>query len=129
MAAKTIKHRRIITVFGCGGDRDRTKRPLMGEISARMSDYSIITSDNPRSEKPERIALDIEVGFQRIKCKNYEVIVDRTSAIEKAISICEKDDILLIAGKGHEDYQVIGDIKIPYNDKDVVISYLGDRVR
>jgi len=129
MAAKTIKHRKIIMVFGCGGDRDRTKRPLMGEISARMSDYSIITSDNPRSEKPERIALDIEVGFQRIKCKNYEVIVDRTSAIEKAISICEKDDILLIAGKGHEDYQVIGDVKIPYNDKDVVISYLGDRVR
>src|SRR3989339_1012827 len=129
MAARTIKHKRVISVFGCGGDRDRTKRPLMGEISARMSDYTIITSDNPRCEKPERIALDVEVGFQRIKCSNYEVIIDRATAIEKAISMCDKDDVLLIAGKGHENYQIIGDIKIPYNDKDVVISYLGDRVR
>ncbi|MDD5686219.1 MAG: UDP-N-acetylmuramoyl-L-alanyl-D-glutamate--2,6-diaminopimelate ligase [Elusimicrobia bacterium] len=126
-AAKTIKHKRIITVFGCGGDRDRSKRPLMGEISGRLSDYTIITSDNPRFEKQERIALDVEVGLQNIKCKNYEVILDRAEAVRKAISICEIDDILLIAGKGHEEYQVIGDEKIPYNDKDVASRILSER--
>ncbi|MFH1540281.1 MAG: UDP-N-acetylmuramoyl-L-alanyl-D-glutamate--2,6-diaminopimelate ligase [Elusimicrobiota bacterium] len=124
-------HRKIITVFGCGGDRDRSKRSLMGEISGRMADYTVITSDNPRSEKPELIALDIEAGLQKIKCKNYEIIIDRTDAIKKAIELCSPDSILLIAGKGHENYQIIGCKKISYNDKEVVkkilSNYLGGK--
>ncbi|MEW6556979.1 MAG: UDP-N-acetylmuramoyl-L-alanyl-D-glutamate--2,6-diaminopimelate ligase [Elusimicrobiota bacterium] len=124
--ARTIKHRKIITVFGCGGDRDRSKRPLMGELSGRLSDYTIITSDNPRTEKPERIILDIEIGLQRIKCKNYEVIIERTEAIKKAISLCGPDDIILIAGKGHENYQIIGEIKIPYSDKETVSQIVSE---
>ncbi|MFA5780189.1 MAG: UDP-N-acetylmuramoyl-L-alanyl-D-glutamate--2,6-diaminopimelate ligase [Elusimicrobiota bacterium] len=119
--------KKIITVFGCGGDRDRSKRPLMGEISGRMSDYTIITSDNPRSEKPELIALDVEVGLQRVKCKNYEIVLDRTDAIKKAVELCSPDDILLIAGKGHENYQIIENEKIPYNDKEVVIKILTEK--
>lgn len=126
-AAKTIKHKRIITVFGCGGDRDRSKRPLMGELSGRLSDYTIITSDNPRTEVPERIILDVEIGLQRIKCKNYEVIADRAEAIAKAISVCDTDDILLIAGKGHENYQIIGDKRIHFNDKEVAIKILSEK--
>ncbi len=126
-AARTIKHEKIITVFGCGGDRDRSKRPLMGEIVGRMSDYTIITSDNPRSEKPELIALDVEVGLQRVKCKNYEIVLDRTDAIKKAVELCSPDDILLIAGKGHENYQIIENEKIPYNDKEVVIKILTEK--
>lgn len=118
---------KIITVFGCGGDRDRSKRPLMGEISGRMSDYTVITSDNPRSEKPELIVLDVEVGLQKIKCKNYEIVIDRTEAIKKAISLCEPDDVLLIAGKGHENYQIIGNEKNPYNDKEVAIKILTEK--
>ncbi len=126
-AARTIKHKKIITVFGCGGDRDRSKRPLMGEIVGRMSDYTIITSDNPRSEKPELIALDVEVGLQRVKCKNYEIVLDRTDALKKAVELCSPDDILLIAGKGHENYQIIGNEKIPYNDKEVAIKILTEK--
>jgi len=99
----------------------------MGEISGRMSDYTIITSDNPRSEKPELIALDVEVGLQRVKCKNYEIILDRTAALKKAVELCSPDDILLIAGKGHENYQIIGNEKIPYNDKEVVIKILTEK--
>ncbi|MFH0948709.1 MAG: UDP-N-acetylmuramoyl-L-alanyl-D-glutamate--2,6-diaminopimelate ligase [Elusimicrobiota bacterium] len=119
--------KKIITVFGCGGDRDRSKRSLMGEISGRMSDYTIITSDNPRSEKPELIALDVEVGLQRIKCENYEVVLDRTAAVKKAVELCSPDDILLIAGKGHENYQIIENEKIPYNDKEVAIKILTEK--
>ncbi len=129
-AAKTIplkQGKKIITVFGCGGDRDRSKRPLMGEIAGRMSDYTIITSDNPRSEKPELIALDVEVGLQRVKCKNYEIVLDRTAAVKKAVELCSPDDILLIAGKGHENYQIIENEKIPYNDKEVVIKILTEK--
>lgn len=126
-AARTIKHKKIITVFGCGGDRDRTKRPLMGELSGRLSDYTIITSDNPRTEVPERIILDVEIGLQRTKCGNYEVIVDRAEAIAKAISICNSDDILLIAGKGHEDYQIIGDKRIHFNDKETASKILSEK--
>lgn len=119
--------KKIITVFGCGGDRDRSKRPLMGEISGRMSDYTIITSDNPRSEKPELIALDVEVGLQRVKCINYEIVLDRAGAIKRAVELCLPEDTLLIAGKGHENYQIIGNEKIPYNDKEVAIKILTEK--
>ncbi len=126
-AVKALEHGKIITVFGCGGDRDRSKRPLMGEISCRLSNFTVITSDNPRSENPERIALDVEVGFQRMKCQNYEVIIDRAKAIEKAINMCEKNDILVVAGKGHEDYQIIGDKKIHFSDREVITALLAGK--
>jgi UDP-N-acetylmuramoyl-L-alanyl-D-glutamate--2,6-diaminopimelate ligase len=119
-AIKAIDHKRIITVFGCGGERDRSKRPLMGEISARLSDYTVITSDNPRSESPERIVLDIEVGLQRLANKNYETIIDRREAIKKAVEHCGPGDVLLIAGKGHEDYFIAADKRYHFSDREVV---------
>ena len=119
-----IKHNRIITVFGCGGDRDRSKRPLMGEVSAMFSDFTIITSDNPRSESAERILLDIEVGFQRKKNRNYEIVVDRASAIKRAVDMCMPDDILIIAGKGHEDYFIIGNERLHFSDKETAENML-----
>lgn len=110
---KTIKgfaQGRIITVFGCGGDRDKAKRPVMGEIAVKFSDYLIVTSDNPRSENPQEIIKDILKG-----CKNAEITVEtienRRKAIERALAIGEKDDIILLAGKGHETYQILGDKK------------------
>jgi UDP-N-acetylmuramoyl-L-alanyl-D-glutamate--2,6-diaminopimelate ligase len=123
-AVHKIKSNRIITVFGCGGDRDRTKRPVMGEIATRLSDYVLVTSDNPRSEDPERIALDIEVGIRKHHRNNYQVIVDREQAIAQAIAMAEKDDIILIAGKGHETYQIIGDAKIHFNDVETAKKYI-----
>ena len=109
---------RIITVFGCGGNRDKSKRPLMGQISQNLSDYSIITSDNPRNEKPEDIIEDILSGFKK-DLDNYEVVIDRRNAIEKAILMAKKEDLVIIAGKGHEDYQINGDQKFHFDDKEV----------
>ena len=97
---------RVISVFGCGGDRDKNKRPMMGEVSGRVADYSIITSDNPRTEKPETIVKDIEEGIKKTNGK-YECIVDRKEAIKKAIKMANKKDIIILAGKGHEQYQEI----------------------
>lgn len=119
MMAKDITKGRIITVFGCGGERDKTKRPLMGMIGGIMSDYCILTSDNPRGENPEAIIWDIEEGMRIIDC-HYEKIVDRKEAIAKAIKMLKDEDLLIIAGKGHEDYQVIGDKKIHFDDREVV---------
>ncbi|MDI6640781.1 MAG: UDP-N-acetylmuramoyl-L-alanyl-D-glutamate--2,6-diaminopimelate ligase [Elusimicrobiota bacterium] len=121
---RDIKHKRIITVFGCGGDRDRSKRPLMGEVAATLSDYVIVTSDNPRTEDPEKIVLDIEVGIRRINKQNFTIIIDREEAIKKAIEIAKSGDIVLIAGKGHEKYQIIGDKLVPFEDKEVVKRFL-----
>lgn len=114
---------RIITVFGCGGDRDRSKRPVMGEIAGRLSDVAIITSDNPRTEDPQAILDEVETGILDTDC-TYEKIVDRVAAIRKALAMAEQDDIVLIAGKGHEDYQVIGKVKIHMDDLEIVKSYL-----
>jgi UDP-N-acetylmuramoyl-L-alanyl-D-glutamate--2,6-diaminopimelate ligase len=108
---------RIITVFGCGGDRDCGKRPGMGAIATRLSDVVIITSDNPRSEEPLRIIKDIESGTVR---KNYIIEPDRKEAISKAVDMAKKGDIVLIAGKGHEDYQEIKGIRHPFSDRDVL---------
>lgn len=113
-----IKKKRIITVFGCGGDRDRKKRPLMGGVAQKFSDFAIIANDNPRSEKPERIASDIESGMKKTKA-NYAVILDRKKAIEKALKKARDGDIVLIAGKGHEKVQVIGEREIPFDDRKV----------
>ena len=105
-ATKSYTRGRVISVFGCGGDRDKGKRPIMGEISGKIADYTIITSDNPRTEKPEDIVEQIEAGIKKTKGK-YEVVVDRVEAIEKAIKMANKKDIIILAGKGHEPYQEI----------------------
>ncbi|WP_341877162.1 UDP-N-acetylmuramoyl-L-alanyl-D-glutamate--2,6-diaminopimelate ligase [Defluviitalea saccharophila] len=128
---KTIKEfaeGRIITVFGCGGDRDRSKRPIMGEIAGKYSDFCIITSDNPRSEEPEDIIAEIEVGMQKTNCP-YEKVVDRKEGIQRAIEAAKTKDIILIAGKGHETYQIIKDRVIHFDDVEVVKSILqGDHI-
>jgi len=119
-ALKKLKPAHLLTVFGCGGDRDRMKRPLMGEAAAQLSDAVIVTSDNPRSEDPARIALDIEVGVRRVRSERYEIILDREAAIAKALSLAQPGDIVLIAGKGHENYQILSDRTIPFDDREVV---------
>lgn len=113
---------RIITVFGCGGDRDPGKRPQMAKIAEDYSDFSIVTSDNPRTEDPQKIVNEIAKGFA--KTKSYEVIVDRKQAIAKGVSLLKKGDVLLIAGKGHEDYQIIGEEKLPFSDFEVAKEVL-----
>jgi len=110
---RELEPQRLIAVFGCGGDRDRQKRPLMAEMADRLADYSIITSDNPRKENPDAIIDEIEKGF---RTNHYEKIVDRTKAIDHAITIARPRDIVLIAGKGHENYQEFGDYTIPFDD-------------
>ncbi len=117
---------RVICVFGCGGDRDNTKRPKMGEVATRIADYTIITTDNPRSEKPEDIITEIESGASKTKGK-YEIIVDRREAIEKAIKMMNKRDIVIIAGKGHETYQEINGEKIPFDERKIVKEILGEK--
>ncbi|MGL5543655.1 MAG: UDP-N-acetylmuramoyl-L-alanyl-D-glutamate--2,6-diaminopimelate ligase, partial [Cetobacterium sp.] len=110
---------KIITVFGCGGDRDKTKRPVMAEVAEKYSQLVIVTSDNPRTEKAEDIIEDILKGF---KNKNYIVEIDRKEAIKKAVLKAEKDDIILIAGKGHETYQILGNTKIHFDDREIAIE-------
>ncbi len=114
---------RVLSLFGCGGDRDRAKRPLMGEIGGRHSDYVIITSDNPRSEEPETIVKAIEEGVKKSGAP-YTVIVNRREAIAYALSILEENDILVIAGKGHENYQEINGVKHHFDDKEIVEELL-----
>jgi len=118
--ARELTPGRVIVVFGAGGDRDKTKRPRMGRVAAELADWSIITSDNPRSEDPQAIIADIEQGFKEAGKNNYEIEPDRRAAIRKALLQAEKDDCLLIAGKGHEDYQIIGRQVIPFHDPTVV---------
>jgi UDP-N-acetylmuramoyl-L-alanyl-D-glutamate--2,6-diaminopimelate ligase len=119
-----MKKSRIITLFGAGGDRDKTKRPLMAKATTKYSDYIIITSDNPRTEDPDLIIDDVEAGLKEINFKNYIRIADRKKAIKHAIDIAKENDIILLAGKGHETYQIIGRKKIDFNEKEIVIEYL-----
>jgi len=114
-----FKLNKVITVFGCGGDRDKTKRPIMGEIAENNSDIIVVTSDNPRTEKPEEIVKDIIVGLKK---DNHIIEVDREKAIFKAVEIAKKDDIILVAGKGHEDYQILGRTKIHFDDREKIIK-------
>jgi UDP-N-acetylmuramoyl-L-alanyl-D-glutamate--2,6-diaminopimelate ligase len=116
---------RVITVFGCGGDRDRAKRPLMGEAAGRGSDFVILTSDNPRSEDPLAIINDAMVGLQRSGAK-YKVEADRKMAIAFAIREAAPGDIVLIAGKGHEKVQVSRDGSFPFDDVEVAHKALHD---
>lgn len=117
--AEEIKEGRLICVFGCGGNRDKEKRSIMGEIAGLHSDFCIITSDNPRFEEPNGIISEIEKGILRTTCK-YTLEEDRYKAIEKAIEIYEKGDLIIIAGKGHEKYQLVNGKKIPFDDEKVV---------
>lgn len=119
-AYNNLKQNRVITILGCGGDRDPIKRPIMGDIATKLSDYVILTSDNPRTEDPDNIMNDILKG---VKTKNYEVILDRKLAIKKAIDIMQDDDIVLILGKGHEDYQIIGHTKYHLDDAEEVLKW------
>jgi UDP-N-acetylmuramoyl-L-alanyl-D-glutamate--2,6-diaminopimelate ligase len=114
-----LKKKRIITIFGCGGDRDRSKRPMMAEIAEEYSDFSIVTSDNPRGEAPEQISEEILKGFKRA---NHAVELDRKKAIEKAIDMAEQEDIILIAGKGHETYQIFAHKTIEFDDRKAALQ-------
>ena len=130
--ARPLTSQRLVTVFGCGGDRDRSKRPLMGMIAARLSDVVVITSDNPRSEEPQRIIEEIERGIPAgtqasTRTPTVESVVERAEAIERAISIASKGDVVLIAGKGHEKYQQIGDRVLPFDDGEVARAALARR--
>jgi UDP-N-acetylmuramoyl-L-alanyl-D-glutamate--2,6-diaminopimelate ligase len=134
--ARPLASRRIITVFGCGGDRDRTKRPLMGAVAARLSDLVVVTSDNPRSEDPADIINQVKRGIvspddrgagprrQEVRCL---AIIDRKEAIERAVREADAGDLILIAGKGHEKYQVVGERVLPFDDVDVAKSALERR--
>ena len=125
-ASKTYTPGRVICVFGCGGDRDKTKRPRMGEVAGRLADYTIVTTDNPRTEDPEAIIKDIEEGISKTKGK-YEIIVDRREAIEKAIKMMNKRDLVILAGKGHETYQEINKQKFPFDERVIVKEILGEK--
>ena len=118
-AVKSYTRGRVISVFGCGGDRDKAKRPNMGAISGKIANYTIITSDNPRTEDPETIISQIEEGIKKTK-GNYECITNRTDAIKKAIKMANKNDIIVLAGKGHESYQEINNQKIDYDERKIV---------
>ena len=136
--ARPLATGRVLTVFGCGGDRDKTKRPLMGAVAARLSDVVIVTSDNPRSEKPEQIIEDIQRGIvlpadrtapggRGPKATPSLAIVDRKAAIERAVRDAQPGDLVLIAGKGHEKYQVIGERTLPFDDVEIARAALALR--
>jgi UDP-N-acetylmuramoyl-L-alanyl-D-glutamate--2,6-diaminopimelate ligase len=136
--ARPLAPARVITVFGCGGDRDRTKRPLMGAVAARLSDLVIVTSDNPRSEDPARIIEEIKRGIVMPADRARKgqplppstpcvAIVDRRAAIEKAIRDASPGDLVLIAGKGHEKTQVVGERILPFDDVEVARGALHRR--
>jgi UDP-N-acetylmuramoyl-L-alanyl-D-glutamate--2,6-diaminopimelate ligase len=114
---------RLICLFGCGGDRDSTKRPLMAQAAAKYADKLIVTSDNPRTEDPEAIIKDILTGLTDAKVP-YDVVTDRREAIYHALKIAEKGDIIVLAGKGHEDYQIIGEKKNHFDEREVVAEGL-----
>lgn len=122
---KEIAKGRVVTVFGCGGDRDKTKRPKMGAVAARLSDFCVVTSDNPRSEVPSEIIKDILVGMQDTETP-YEVVENRKDAIAWAMNNAQKDDIILLAGKGHETYQILPTGTIHFDEREVVAEVLKD---
>ena len=118
-AVKSYTRGKVIAVFGCGGDRDKSKRPIMGQISTNIADFTIITSDNPRTEDPNQIIKEIEEGAKKSKGK-YKTIVNRTEAIKYAVEMATKNDIIVLAGKGHETYQEINGIKKHYDEREII---------
>jgi UDP-N-acetylmuramoyl-L-alanyl-D-glutamate--2,6-diaminopimelate ligase len=120
---RELKPRKLIVVFGCGGDRDRKKRPLMGRVADELADYAIITSDNPRKENPDAIISEVEKGF---RSTHYERIVERAEAIRRAVAMAQPRDLVLIAGKGHEKYQEFADHTVPFDDLQVARRALDD---
>lgn len=135
LALRPVTGGRLITVFGCGGNRDRAKRPQMGSIAARLSDFTVVTSDNPRDEDPEEIISEIEAGMNGTERfhsaespsrKGYMVISDRKEAIRKAVSLADGGDTILVAGKGHEDYQIVKGVKHHFDDFEVLREAMGE---
>jgi UDP-N-acetylmuramoyl-L-alanyl-D-glutamate--2,6-diaminopimelate ligase len=137
-ALEPLTSGRLITVFGCGGDRDRGKRPLMGEAAGRLSDVVVVTSDNPRTEEPQEILRQVESGVNRSglsklavselkSSPGYCVEADRRAAIRIAVDAAAAGDTVLIAGKGHEDYQILGATKIHFDDREVAADELARR--
>jgi UDP-N-acetylmuramoyl-L-alanyl-D-glutamate--2,6-diaminopimelate ligase len=124
-SAREITSGKLIVVFGCGGDRDKSKRPVMGKVAARGSDFAVVTSDNPRTEDPMAIISEIEAG---LKGANYAAIPDRREAIRKALVEAGPNDTVLIAGKGHETYQTIGTTSFPFDDRVVASELLHELV-
>jgi UDP-N-acetylmuramoyl-L-alanyl-D-glutamate--2,6-diaminopimelate ligase len=122
--ARKAARGRVLVVFGCGGDRDRTKRPIMGELASRLADRCVITSDNPRSEQPGAIIEEILAGIPQAASSNCQVEPDRAAAIRLALEQAGPEDLVLIAGKGHEDYQIIGDKTIHFDDREVAEEVL-----
>jgi UDP-N-acetylmuramoyl-L-alanyl-D-glutamate--2,6-diaminopimelate ligase len=121
--ARDLTRHRLIVVFGCGGERDRAKRPLMGEAAGSLSDLAVLTSDNPRSEDPLLIMNDALVGLQKAG-KPYWAEVDRANAIRKAMEEAREGDVVVLAGKGHETYQILRDGAIPFDDREVARKVL-----
>jgi UDP-N-acetylmuramoyl-L-alanyl-D-glutamate--2,6-diaminopimelate ligase len=119
--------KRLGVVFGCGGDRDRGKRPLMGGIAARLADRVWVTSDNPRSERPEAILAEIETGIPAEAASRHESIADRRRAIQAAMQWAADGDVVVIAGKGHETYQIVGGEVLAFDDRDVARTALRER--
>ncbi|MGH9379400.1 MAG: UDP-N-acetylmuramoyl-L-alanyl-D-glutamate--2,6-diaminopimelate ligase [Thermoanaerobaculia bacterium] len=119
--------RRVIVVFGCGGDRDAGKRQPMGRIAGELAVLPIVTSDNPRSEDPLRIIADVEAGLQASGNQGYRVVPDRREAIRRAIAVADETSVVLIAGKGHETYQIVGAERLPFSDRQEALAALGER--
>ncbi|MBQ2062199.1 MAG: UDP-N-acetylmuramoyl-L-alanyl-D-glutamate--2,6-diaminopimelate ligase [Oscillospiraceae bacterium] len=124
-AARAFAPGRVVALFGCGGDRDRTKRPQMGAIAARLADFSVVTSDNPRTEEPSAIIRDILAGMEG--CDRYAVVENRIEAIHYALSHAMPGDVILLCGKGHEDYQIIGHTKRHLDEREIVEAFLKDK--
>jgi UDP-N-acetylmuramoyl-L-alanyl-D-glutamate--2,6-diaminopimelate ligase len=123
---RKLNPKRLICIFGCGGDRDRGKRPIMGEIAGQLADLPLLTSDNPRTEDPLKIIAEVEAGLIKAGLKRgdgYLVEPDRRVAIGLALSMAAAGDMIVIAGKGHEDYQIIGKQKIHFDDREVVRDF------
>ena len=120
--ARAFTRGKLIVVFGCGGERDKGKRPIMGEIAERAADRAIVTSDNPRTEDPDAIIDDIEAGMRG---SGHERVTDRLAAIQRALDLAEDGDIVLLAGKGHETYQIRGTTSYPFDEKEIVKEMTG----
>lgn len=127
-AARQVARGRVIVAFGCGGDRDRAKRPAMGEIAARLADEVIVTTDNPRGEDPAAIAAEVVEGVRRVAGVRHRVVLDREEAVRAAVDDAEEGDVVIIAGKGHETYQIFRDRTVPFDDREAARRALAAKV-